>query len=358
MKIKDIITERDAPTRPPWRPAARVPTDNEIAGALELIAQTDDPRLKQIYIDRFERFIGKFPESELPYGGDDPQYKQTAKPERPPRRATDFAMDRARKELADMPKKAPTPMDPEEFAGTPVASADAEAPTPVAKTKKAPTPMDPEEFAGTGPFGSVAKPEKVSSRADDVAGEAPVFGRERARTGPLADIYGNETQAGFNASVGIGPPATDPARDQKTLARLQAQQAQKKADREAELARLKANAGMKDSDYKTPPGSKRTARDKANAGMKDSDYKTPPGSKRTAQDLALDKEYTYRAPDGRRLKYKHGDIRNAFHSSPDSRAAGSDIVVRGGRVGKRLVDKKPAVTRGDDWRDKVGDQGK
>ena len=123
-----------------------------------------------------------------------------------------------------------------------------------------------------------------------------------------------------------------------------------------ELARMKANAGMKDSDYKTSPGSKRTAQDmapdKANADMKDSDYKTSPGSKRTAQDLALDKEYTYKAPDGRRLKYKHGDIRNAFHSSPDSRKAGSDKVIRGDRVGKRLVDKKPVPRTNQDDRSK------
>jgi hypothetical protein len=94
------------------------------------------------------------------------------------------------------------------------------------------------------------------------------------------------------------------------------------------------------------------APDKANADMKDSDYKTSPGSKRTAQDLALDKEYTYKAPDGRRLKYKHGDIRNAFHSSPDSRKAGSDKVIRGDRVGKRLVDKEPVRRTNQDDRAK------
>jgi hypothetical protein len=91
---------------------------------------------------------------------------------------------------------------------------------------------------------------------------------------------------------------------------------------------------------------------KANAGMKDDDYKTSPGSKRTAQDLALDKEYTYKADDGRRLKYKQGDIRNAFHSSPDSRKAGSDKVIRGDRVGKRLVDKKPVSRTNQDDRAK------
>jgi hypothetical protein len=92
------------------------------------------------------------------------------------------------------------------------------------------------------------------------------------------------------------------------------------------------------------------ARLKANAGMKDDDYKTPPGSKRTAQDMALDKEYPYRAPDGRRLKYPHGDFRNAFHSSPDSRKAGQDNVIRGDRVGKRLIDQPPVTRRGDDDR--------
>ena len=97
---------------------------------------------------------------------------------------------------------------------------------------------------------------------------------------------------------------------------------------------------------------KELARLKANAGMKDSDYKTPPSSKRTAQDLALDKEYTYKADDGRRLKYKQGDIRNAFHSSPDSRKAGSDKVIRGDRVGKRLVDKKPVPRTNQDDRAK------
>jgi hypothetical protein len=97
---------------------------------------------------------------------------------------------------------------------------------------------------------------------------------------------------------------------------------------------------------------KELARMKANAGMKDDDYKTSPGSKRTAQDLALDKEYTYKADDGRRLKYKQGDIRNAFHSSPDSRKAGSDKVIRGDRVGKRLVDKEPVRRTNQDDRAK------
>lgn len=97
---------------------------------------------------------------------------------------------------------------------------------------------------------------------------------------------------------------------------------------------------------------KELARMKANAGMKDDDYKTSPGSKRTAQDLALDKEYTYKADDGRRLKYKQGDIRNAFHSSPDSRKAGSDKVIRGDRVGKRLVDKEPVSRTNQDDRAK------
>ena len=142
------------------------------------------------------------------------------------------------------------------------------------------------------------------------------------------------------------PPGTEKERGAGyELTRAQAERDEYLQRQAKELARMKANAGMKDSDYKTSPGSKRTAQDmapdKANADMKDSDYKTSPGSKRTAQDLALDKEYTYKAPDGRRLKYKHGDIRNAFHSSPDSRKAGSDKVIRGDRVGKRLVDKEP-----------------
>lgn len=53
----------------------------------------------------------------------------------------------------------------------------------------------------------------------------------------------------------------------------------------------------------------------------------------------LNAMYPHRAPDGRRLKYPHGDIRNLFHSSPDSRDAGTDVVVPGGRVGKRLIDQ-------------------
>jgi hypothetical protein len=153
------------------------------------------------------------------------------------------------------------------------------------------------------------------------------------------------------------PPGTEKERGAGyELTRAQAERDEYLQRQAKELARMKANAGMKDSDYKTSPGSKRTAQDmapdKANADMKDSDYKTSPGSKRTAQDLALDKEYTYKAPDGRRLKYKHGDIRNAFHSSPDSRKAGSDKVIRGDRVGKRLVDKEPVRRTNQDDRAK------
>jgi hypothetical protein len=66
-------------------------------------------------------------------------------------------------------------------------------------------------------------------------------------------------------------------------------------------------------------------------------------------DEDLDRDYPHRAPDGRRLKYPHGDIRNLFHSSPDSREAGTDVVVPGGRVGKRLVDQPtPSRTNQDD----------
>ena len=66
-------------------------------------------------------------------------------------------------------------------------------------------------------------------------------------------------------------------------------------------------------------------------------------------DEDLDRDYPHRAPDGRRLKYPHGDIRNLFHSSPDSREAGTDVVVPGGRVGKRLADQPtPSHTNQDD----------
>jgi hypothetical protein len=179
-------------------------------------------------------------------------------------------------------------------------------------------------------------------------------------TDPIAD----KTQAALDLrnAKAVAKPNTPPPGTEKErgagyeLTRAQAERDEYLQRQAKELARMKANAGMKDSDYKTSPGSKRTAQDlaldKANAGMKDSDYKTSPGSKRTAQDLALDKEYTYKAPDGRRLKYKHGDIRNAFHSSPDSRKAGSDKVIRGDRVGKRLVDKEPVRRTNQDDRAK------
>ena len=41
----------------------------------------------------------------------------------------------------------------------------------------------------------------------------------------------------------------------------------------------------------------------------------------------VDPKYPYTAPDGRRLKYPHGDLRNLFEPSPDTRKAGSDIVI-------------------------------
>ena len=42
----------------------------------------------------------------------------------------------------------------------------------------------------------------------------------------------------------------------------------------------------------------------------------------------VDPKYPYTAPDGRRLKYPHGDLRKLFEPSPDTRKAGSDVVVR------------------------------
>jgi hypothetical protein len=330
MKIKDIITEDY--------------TDNQIAGMLELIANQDDPELKQIYIDRFEKMVGKYPrrsrypEPDLPYGGDGPEL---------PYGGDDIIA------AGGEPDELSYVRDPNgEFSRMPLgymAEPDAEAGAEAGAddaTADAEEPVAPaDEITGT----AVAKP-----NTPPTPGENPTFpaiGRLRARTGPLADIQGNETDAGRRASLGIPPARPDYARDQETLARLQAQRdAERDAERDQEtLARLQAQRLARLQAQRDAERDAELARMKANAGMKDSDYKTSPGSKRTAQDLALDKEYTYKAPDGRRLKYKHGDIRNAFHSSPDSRKAGSDKVIRGDRVGKRLADQPtPSRTNQDD----------
>lgn len=112
-----------------------------------------------------------------------------------------------------------------------------------------------------------------------------------------------------------------------------------RAKRAKELERMQANAGMKDSDYKSDvPGSKAVA--------KPSTWKNPNDAPKVDP---LDAMYPYRAPDGRRLKYPHGDFRNLFHSSPDSKAPGKNSpVVKGDRVGKRLIDQPPVPRRSDD----------
>ena len=160
----------------------------------------------------------------------------------------------------------------------------------VAKTEKASTPMDAGEFAGTPvvkpntppPGTPVAKPTAVAKP------NTPPPGTPVAKTDQEA--YGGDPSAVQDAGSGDREAYSDPSVLDDTIARI-----------------------------------------KANAGMKDSEYKTSQGSKRTARDMALDKQYPYKAPDGRRLKYPHGDLRNLFEPSPDTRKAGSDVVVRDGK---------------------------
>ena len=143
---------------------------------------------------------------------------------------------------------------------------------------KTPTPMDAGEFADT----PVAKPTAVAKP------NTPPPGTLVAKTDQEA--YGGDPSAHQDAGSGDREAYSDPSVLDDTIARI-----------------------------------------KANAGMKDSEYKTSQGSKRTARDMALDKQYPYKAPDGRRLKYPHGDLRNLFEPSPDTRKAGSDVVVRDGK---------------------------
>jgi len=169
-------------------------------------------------------------------------------------------------------KKAPTPMDAGEFAGT-----------PVAKTKKAPTPMDAGEFAGT----PVAKTKKdVSIDRGDPAlwkADAPVAKTDReAFKDPsvLRDLEKTDQEAYADPSV---------MRDAVKIG-------------QPERARGARGQDMTRADAVAQAAAK---------------FKKP-----------VDPKYPYTAPDGRRLKYPHGDLRNLFEPSPDTRKAGSDVVVR------------------------------
>jgi hypothetical protein len=79
-------------------------------------------------------------------------------------------------------KKAPTPMDAGEFAGT-----------PVAKTKKAPTPMDAGEFAGT-PVAKTKKSAIVNPGAK--AGQTPSAAGEFGSNKPRANIASTTNMSG------------------------------------------------------------------------------------------------------------------------------------------------------------------
>jgi len=177
----------------------------------------------------------------------------------------------------------------------------------VAKTDQASTPMDAGEFAGTP--GAKTKKAPLPN--------TPPPGTAVAAKGPNTPPPGT--------AVAVKLPNTPPPGT-----------AVAKTDQEAYAGDPSAvqDAGSGDQEaYAGDPSvlDDTIARIKANAGMKDSEYKTSQGSKRTARDMALDKQYPYKAPDGRRLKYPHGDLRNLFEPSPDTRKAGSDVVVRDGK---------------------------
>ena len=180
----------------------------------------------------------------------------------------------------------------------------------VAKTEKASTPVDADEFAGLGPKGTQVAAKGPNTPPPGYATSTP------KASGPNTPPPGTKV-----ASKGPNtpPPGTPVA----------------KTDQEAYGGDPSAvqDAGSGDREAYSDPSvlDDTIARIKANAGMKDSEYKTSQGSKRTARDMALDKQYPYKAPDGRRLKYPHGDLRNLFEPSPDTRKAGSDVVVRDGK---------------------------
>ena len=153
----------------------------------------------------------------------------------------------------------------------------------VAKTKKAPTPMDAGEFAGT----PVAKTKKdVSIDRGDPAlwkADAPVAKTDReAFKDPsvLRDLEKTDQEAYADPSV---------MRDAVKIG-------------QPERARGARGQDMTRADAVAQAAAK---------------FKKP-----------VDPKYPYTAPDGRRLKYPHGDLRNLFEPSPDTRKAGSDVVVR------------------------------
>ena len=193
------------------------------------------------------------------------------------------------------------------------------------KDPRRPRKLGPRKLVKTVDYAEIGDPDNVSD-----SGWTPPRLVTKANTPPSPYKEPDPISDTLPGEPGSGLERKDNSQAIHNTEKSKRDQAQRlERERQAELARLKANAGMKDSDYKSSVAP----------------------NKRTAQDMALDKEYPYKAKDGRRLKYPPGDIRNAFHSSPDSKAPGDKSpVIRGNRVGKRLIDQPPVTRRGDDDR--------